>query len=79
MSAPSTTSKAQLVPEHPIGFDARRRPPDETTAECIKRCCYDPDRGTFWGRTPASWAKILAFYVVFYGFLAAFFFSKDPS
>merc|ERR1711931_5799 len=52
----------------PVGWD-------RTGFEAFKYMLYNPDTGEVLTRTPISWAKIIAFYMVYYTFLAAFWIS----
>jgi len=45
---------------------------DRTGLEAFKYFLYDPDTGAILSRTPESWAKITAFYLVYYACLSAF-------
>jgi len=49
----------------PVGWD-------RSGLEAFKYMLYNPDTGEVLTRTPISWAKIIAFYLVYYSFLAAF-------
>lgn len=48
------------------------RPPDRIGMEKYTYILYDPKNGTILTRTPKSWALIIAFYIVYYSCLAAF-------
>jgi len=52
----------------PVGWD-------RTGFEAFRYMLYNPDTGEILTRTPISWAKIIAFYMVYYTFLAAFWIS----
>lgn len=45
---------------------------DRTGLEAFRYFLYDPDTGAILSRTPESWAKITAFYLVYYACLSAF-------
>ena len=49
-----------------IGLGTARRPPDRTWKEKVQKFFYDPDEGSFLGRTPVSWALITVFFICFY-------------
>jgi len=49
----------------PVGWD-------RTGWEAFKYILFDPDNGTILTRTPLSWLKITAFYIVYYAFLTGF-------
>jgi len=49
----------------PVGWD-------RTGWEAFQYMIYNPDTGEILTRTPLSWAKITAFYIVYYSFLTAF-------
>ena len=49
----------------PVGWD-------RTGLEAFKYLLYNPDTGEVLTRTPLSWLKITAFYIVYYSCLAAF-------
>jgi sodium/potassium-transporting ATPase subunit beta len=49
------------------------RPPDRVGMEKYTHIIYDPKNGTFFTRTPKSWALITIFYCIFYSCLAGFF------
>lgn len=48
------------------------RPPDRVGMEKYTHIIYDPKNGTFFTRTPKSWALITIFYCIYYSCLAAF-------
>jgi sodium/potassium-transporting ATPase subunit beta len=48
-------------------YDFRNKPPPFSLA----KFCYNPNEGSFCGRTLESWIKIGIFYTIFYGCLAA--------
>ncbi|XP_034936763.1 sodium/potassium-transporting ATPase subunit beta-2 [Chelonus insularis] len=48
-------------------------PPELGKWEAFKIFLWNSETGQFLGRTGASWAKILLFYVIFYGVLSGFF------
>jgi len=45
---------------------------DRSGCEAFQYFLYNPDTGAILSRTPSSWAKIIAFYCVYYTLLAAF-------
>merc|ERR1712013_902591 len=45
---------------------------DRTGMEAFKFFLYNPTTGEILSRTPLSWFKITAFYIVYYSFLAGF-------
>jgi len=45
---------------------------DRTGMESLKYFIYDPDTGAVLSRTPASWAKIILFYSIYYSVLTVF-------
>lgn len=45
---------------------------DRSGMEALRYFLYDPDTGAILSRTPESWAKITAFYTVYYACLATF-------
>jgi len=60
-------------PAKPIGGTAIKPPGwDRKGLEAFKYFLYNPDTGEVLSRTPLSWAKITAFYIVYYSCLAAF-------
>jgi len=60
-------------PEHQLGGTAIKPVGwDRTGWEALRYAIYDPDKGTLLSRTPMSWAKIIAFYWVYYTQLAIF-------
>jgi len=59
--------------EHALGGTAIKPAGwDRTGFEAFKYMIYNPDTGEVLTRTPISWAKIIAFYLVYYCFLAGF-------
>ncbi|XP_069675809.1 sodium/potassium-transporting ATPase subunit beta-2-like [Periplaneta americana] len=48
-------------------------PPTQSRLEAFRTFLYNSEAGSCLGRTPASWAKIMTFYVIFYSCLAGFF------
>ncbi|BES89360.1 Sodium potassium-dependent ATPase beta-2 subunit [Nesidiocoris tenuis] len=44
-----------------------------TTGEKFKRAIYDPSDGSYLGRTPIMWLKLMIFYIIFYLILAILF------
>lgn len=48
------------------------RPPRKSNFESFRSFFYDSDEGSCLGRTPKQWLRVLAFYLVFYAGLAAF-------
>merc|ERR1711970_1022084 len=45
---------------------------DRTGMEAFKYLLYNPETGEILTRTPLSWAKIIAFYIIYYSCLAGF-------
>lgn len=57
----------------PLGGSAIKPPGwDRTGFEAFRYMIYNPDTGEIFTRTPMSWLKITAFYLVYYSLLAAF-------
>jgi len=60
-------------PPVPIGIGCSAIKPVERHGwEAVSWFLYDKNTGAILGRTPMSWALIIAFYIVYYGFLAGF-------
>jgi len=53
-----------------IGLGTARRPPDRTWKEKVKKFFYNPEEGSFLGRTPLSWVLITVFFICFYAIVA---------
>merc|ERR1719317_1224348 len=45
---------------------------DRKGMEAFKYLLYNPETGEILTRTPLSWAKIIAFYIIYYSCLAGF-------
>ena len=56
----------------PVGMDTARKPVKRPWRERIRLFCYNPDEGSFLGRTPLSWVQIILFYICFFACLLVF-------
>jgi len=71
-------TKADIKADQPQALGGTAIKPvgwDRSGFEAFKYMLYNPDTGEVLTRTPISWAKIIAFYIVYYSFLAAFWIS----
>lgn len=59
------------VPAPTSNYDFQFPQPKEK--ESFLQFCYNKKNGTFFGRTGASWGRLLLFYVIFYAILAGLF------
>ncbi|XP_022216086.1 sodium/potassium-transporting ATPase subunit beta-1-like [Drosophila obscura] len=61
----------------PKNCDRRKRVqfllPEPPKKRTLGQMLFDREKGTIMGRTPKTWAKVIAFYAIFYGFVAAMF------
>ena len=56
----------------PVGMDTARKPVKRPWRERIRLFCYNPEEGSFLGRTPLSWVQIILFYICFFAGLLLF-------
>jgi len=61
----------QQVSQEPVSAaDSKARKPSLKKQKSAVSYVFDPEEKTLFGRTAASWAKILIFYFIYYSFLA---------
>ena len=56
----------------PDGMDTARKPVKRPWRERFRLFCYNPEEGSFLGRTPLSWVQIILFYICFFTCLLGF-------
>ena len=56
----------------PVGMDTARKPVKRPWKERIRLFFYNPEEGSFLGRTPLSWIQIIIFYICFFTCLLGF-------
>ena len=57
-----------------IGLGTARKPVERPWKERIRLFVYNPDEGSYLGRTPLSWFQITLFYICFFTCLMGFWF-----